>query len=336
MKATFLEVNDNRDCFRHVHESLANGALRNPGAPRPKCAVKQLFIGIRITMVVVVALCLILIPAGCSPTNGEGFAIYLTQGDVPPSQMSALSHVDLAERPLIGMADVITYNAQTHELKLTASASESISQLDVPVRGKSFVVCVDRKQIYSGAFWTPISSMSFDGVTIWKQLGADVTHIITLELGYPSSSFYEGEDPRNHPEITRSLEKAGKLISRLSISAVPELPHSVKGYELYSWSQDSRWNFTLITGTNRDKTLEEVTTGEDFISETGWERIRVSGTDALKTVLSKLPQNESVVWLSGLRDGSTQTGIDIQLPPAPTIGAIEAYAEQHGLDFHVQ
>src|SRR4030042_5739023 len=145
-----------------------------------------------------ILVCVILTFSGCTATKGEGFAIYLTKEDVPPSQMEALSHVDIADQPIISIKDIITYNAQTHELKLTTSAFERISQLDIPVRGKSFVVCVDKKPIYWGAFWTPISSLSFDGVTIWKPLSLEQPHVITIELGYPSSSFYGGEDPRNN------------------------------------------------------------------------------------------------------------------------------------------
>jgi len=158
-------------------------------------------------------------PISCaySDFNHVGFAIYLTKGDIPPARMPALSHVDLAEPPVISMEDIITYNAPTHELKLTESAFERIMQLDVPVRGKSFVVCVDRKPIYTGAFWTPISSMSYDGVTIWKPLSSQVPHIITLELGYPSSSFYGGDDPRSNPDVLKSLEQAGKLITRFML-----------------------------------------------------------------------------------------------------------------------
>jgi len=178
----------------------------------------------------------ILMLCSCTASKGDGFAIYLTKGDIPPAQMPALSHVDIAQPPIISMNDIITYNAQTHELKLATTAFERISQLDVPVRGKSFVVCVDRNPIYWGAFWTPISSISFDGVTIWKPLSLEEPHVITLELGYPSSSFYGGEDPRNNPEVMRSLEQAGKLITKLSIAAVDELPDSTKGYELYSRS----------------------------------------------------------------------------------------------------
>jgi hypothetical protein len=146
-----------------------------------------------------------------SETMREGFAIYLTKGDIPPAQMEALSHVDIADQPIIMMDDIVVYNTKTHEITLTANAFARISSLEVPVRGKSFMVCVDKKPIYWGAFWTPISSMSFDGVTIWKPLSSQNTSVIKLELGYPSPSFYRGEDPRSNAEVMKSLEQAGKL-----------------------------------------------------------------------------------------------------------------------------
>jgi hypothetical protein len=291
-----------------------------------------------ITLIITaVIVCVLLMLSGCSTPNHEGFAIYLTKGDIPPTQMPALSHFNIAERPIIAINDIISYNAQTHELKLTTKAYEDISQLDVPVRGKSFVVCVDRKPVYWGAFWTPVSSISFDGVTIWKPLSSGEPHVINLELGYPSSSFYGGEDPRNNPEVIRSLEQTGKLLTKLSITAVDELPYSMKGYELYSWLQDSQWNFTLITGTNRNKTLEEIISNEDFISEAGWVQIHVLSVDAIKTVLSKLPQNEHVFWLAAMRSDQTSQGsINITLPEGPTINTIKEHAELCGLDFIVQ
>ena len=79
----------------------------------------------------------LLVLSGCTTPEGEGFAIYLTKEDVPPEKMEMLSHVDLADQPVISMQDIIQYNAQTHEIKLTDTAFERISQLEVPVRGKS-------------------------------------------------------------------------------------------------------------------------------------------------------------------------------------------------------
>jgi hypothetical protein len=223
------------------------------------------YIYIRLTLFIIV--CALFIPSGCSAPNHEGFAIYLTKEDIPPDQMEALSHVDLSEQPIIVMNDIIAYHAKTNEITLTANAFERISNLEVPVRGRSFMVCVDRKPIYWGAFWTPISSIAFDGVTILKPLSSQEPKVIKLELGYPSSAFYGGEDPRNNAEIMKSLEQAGKLITETTID---KLPHSIKGYELYSWSEYSQWHFTLITGTNRSKTLREIISIEDIVSEDGW------------------------------------------------------------------
>jgi len=157
----------------------------------------------------------IVILSSCIVSKDEGFAIYLTKVDIPPARMEALSHVEITDKPIISLTDIITYNAQTHELKLTADAFKRISKLDVPVIGKSFVVCVDKAPIYWGAFWTPISSMSFDGITILKPLSSEDLEVIKIELGYPSLSFYSGEDPRNNAKAMESLDQADKLINKL-------------------------------------------------------------------------------------------------------------------------
>ena len=297
----------------------------------------KLFDHIPAKLTLVITVYVLLISSGCSAPNHEGFAVYLTKGDIPPAQMPALSHIDIAEQPVIAMNDIIAYNAKTHEITLTANAFDRIYSLEVPVRGKSFVVCIDRKPIYWGAFWTPISSISFDGVTIWKPLGSQDPKIIKLELGYPSSSFYEGEDPRNNAEVMKSLEQAGKLTNMPSATIVDELPHSIKGYELYSWPEDSQWHFTLITGTNRNKMLEEIISNVNIVSEDGWVQIQVVGVEAIETVLSRLPQNEYIFWLARLRSEQTpQGGVNITLPPGPTIDTIKEHAERCGLDFLVE
>ncbi len=290
----------------------------------------RLFKRIPVKLVLVMVFVL-LMSGGCSATNHEGFAIYLTRDDIPPEKMEMLSHVDIADQPIISLQDIITYNAQTHELKLTDTAFKRISQLQVPTSGKSFLVCVDKNPIYWGAFWTPMSSQSFDGVTIWKPYSLSRPYIITLELGYPSSSFYGGEDPRNKPEIISAFEKAGKLITALTISGVSALPSSMKGYELYSWQENSGWHFILITGTDRNKTLEEITSSEYFISETGWVNIHCKGEEAIKTALGRVPPGEWVSW----RDGAfVSNGGMLTLPPQDFIDNIKDYAIGRGLDFY--
>ncbi len=298
--------------------------------------IKRLSGHINVTLAFIV-LCVLLTSGACSTPGPEGFAIYLTKGDIPPAKIPALSHVDIEEQPIIAENDIISYNVITHEIVLTANAFDRISRLEVPVRGRSFVVCVDRQPIYWGAFWTPFSSLSFEGVTIMKPLGSRDSKIIQLEPGYPSSSFYRGEDPRNNAEVMRSLQQAGRLSIITSTVPVDKLPHSMKGYELYSWQENDQWHFTLITGTNRNKTLEEITSGENTVSADEWVHMHVVGIDAIKTVLGRLPQNEYVFWLSGLRsDQIAQDGANITLPASSITDTVKKYTEECGLDLVVQ
>jgi hypothetical protein len=174
--------------------------------------------------------------------------------------------------------------------------------------------------------------VSFDGVTIWKPLKPDEPHVIILELGYPSSSFYAGDDPRNSPEVIRALERSGKLIKGTSPAETGKLPRSMKGYELYSWFEGGQWHFTLVTGTNRNKTVEEITAAGDLVSASGWVRIHVIGAEAIKPVLCRLQQGEEIFWLAGPRAGETPPGkTAFMLPPEETIDAIKKHATQCGL-----
>jgi hypothetical protein len=163
-------------------------------------------------LVAALILLMLVIPlaiSGCS--SPEGFAIYLTRDDIPVSKMPMLSHVEIADEPVISVKDIIAYTRKTHEIIITAKAYERVMGLQVPTSGKSFVACVDKGPIYWGAFWTLISSQSFDGVTIWVPAFTEQENTIKLELGYPSPGFFTGDDPRSYPDIMRSLEKAGKL-----------------------------------------------------------------------------------------------------------------------------
>jgi hypothetical protein len=272
---------------------------------------------------------LLLALGGCAAPKHEGFAIYLTRDDIPPAQMPVLSHFEIAEQPLIAIGDIITYDRQNHQMTLTAAASERIAALKVPVRGRSFAVCVDRHPFYWGAFWTPVSSMSFDGVTIWKPLGAEGASVIRIELGYPGAAFYRGEDPRNDAVVLKSLSEAGKLVA-------DGLPHAMKGYELYSWPDGEDWYFALVTGTNRNKTVEEIVSPDSIVSADGWVHLRVAGVAGINAALGRLPRAEPVLWLAE-GGAATQTAAEaaITLPPGPVVDAVRAHAAGLGLDFTV-
>ena len=114
------------------------------------------------------------------------------------------------------------------------------------------------------------------------------------------------------------------------------LPHSMKGYELYSWSENNQWHFTLITGTNRLKSLEEITSNENTVTPNGWVKISAQGVDSIKNVLIGLPQHEYVFWVSQQWLNQAQVQADqIALPPQEIIDAVQEYCKQLGLELLV-
>lgn len=106
------------------------------------------------------------------------------------------------------------------------------------------------------------------------------------------------------------------------------LPASMKGYELYSWQEaDGTWRYTLITGTNRQKTAEELMAQEDRAGEEGWVRVTVSGSEALLELLGRLPAGESVSWIVPAAAG----GGPFALPDAEVVAAVEQRAAELGV-----
>lgn len=100
------------------------------------------------------------------------------------------------------------------------------------------------------------------------------------------------------PEHTITVEPTKAItLPTLDLEKFPDpLPESMKGYELVSWQVGEDWNFTLITGTNREKTFEELMQPDSSISESGFVKITVSGVDQIKEVLAKLPAGSEVFW----------------------------------------
>jgi hypothetical protein len=65
-------------------------------------------------------------------------------------------------------------------------------------------------------------------------------------------------------------------------------PESMKGYELYSWQDGGQWKFSLLVGTNREKSLDEIKSADAVLS----------GVDALKSALERMPEGQYVTWSS--------------------------------------
>jgi hypothetical protein len=142
--------------------------------------------------------------------TGEGFAIYLTAQDIPIQQMEALSHVELADTPLISAADIVSYNWNTHKITLSETGNEKLKSFEVPISGKVFLICVDKAPVYWGAFYNPLSSYFPFGKPIiyafpmlWESL--------EIKWEAMSGDSETISDPRSDPRILESLRQWNKL-----------------------------------------------------------------------------------------------------------------------------
>jgi hypothetical protein len=113
------------------------------------------------------------------------------------------------------------------------------------------------------------------------------------------------------------------------------LPPSIKGYELYSWQVGGGWYLTLITGTDRLKTYEEVTMGQARVTE-DWVELTLRGIDGLEATLAQLPPGTQVTWLGprALRQRGVRPG-KLALPPRSVLDEVRSACAQAGVDLEV-
>lgn len=170
------------------------------------------------------------------------------------------------------------------------------------------------------AVWTPDGAALFlddaeESTPIWK-MPADGSSApeVWLEDGYligVTTAELEADNLAQTPTLPH-------------VAAEAALPHAMKGYELYSWQTNGDWHFTLMTGTNRSKSLDEITADENIVTHDGWVKITVQGVEALETILGQLPAGESVFWSGGPGSGPAPSeGSILTLPPQGTVAAIQ-------------
>ena len=112
--------------------------------------------------------------------------------------------------------------------------------------------------------------------------------------------------------ITLLIEKNNSKLDTIFFT------HSMKGWELYSWPQGNDWNYSILPGTNREKTYDEVIAN----------KIRVIGKDSLKMLLDKFPAKEELFW-TGKRSGDGWA--NLSFPDDNTINEIKNYCQQKEL-----
>ena len=128
-----------------------------------------------------------------SRVSSEEFGIYILENN----------------EPVISDNEIVWYNKTSYQIKLTEEAAKKISTLEIPVTGIPFSARIDGEEIYTGSFWVSFSSLSYSGIVVDALRIQNNT--ISIDLGYPSSQFFEGVDNRNDPRLLDHFEKLGKL-----------------------------------------------------------------------------------------------------------------------------
>ena len=165
----------------------------------------------------------ILLLLSCAPANPETtFAIYLPDPMISVQQIMGvdLPTLPLHIEPIISGKDIQSYHLADHEIVLNDAAAIRLQQLHIPVNGLPFVVCAEDRPVYWGAFWTPLSSLSFDGPVIQLPVPTERS-TIRIQWGYPHSHEPPVNDPRSRPEILNALKRLGKLeIQRVNLPII--------------------------------------------------------------------------------------------------------------------
>ncbi len=121
---------------------------------------------------------------------------------------------------------------------------------------------------------------------------------------------------------SKSTDNEYTPVKKLNLDSLT-LERSLKGWELYSWQNGNEYNYSLLIGTNRLKTYEEVISNE----------ITVFGIDSLKLLLAKLPEGEYIFWIgkSWLSSIWKENYKNLSLPDEKTVNEIKSYCIQKKL-----
>jgi len=112
---------------------------------------------------------------------------------------------------IISGEDVVWYNWTSHEVKLTDEGIQRVKGLDL--YQQEFVLKLDGKELYTGMFWSYVSSRICSGIVILDILLIQdgITDVLVIEPFYPPGLF-NGIDPRNALQVFAYFSHVGKLV----------------------------------------------------------------------------------------------------------------------------
>lgn len=74
------------------------------------------------------------------------------------------------------------------------------------------------------------------------------------------------------------------------------IPLPLTAFELYGWKESGKEFFTLVTLTEKEKTIEEITADDNKIDRPQWMRMKIESLDSIQFLLKGLPKKSLVIW----------------------------------------
>ena len=173
----------------------------------------------------------------------------------------------------------------------------------------------------------------------WAVLILAVTMVFTAEfINTAIEAVVDLASPVHHPlaKVGKDVGAAAVLIAALAAVLIgllllgpplwekvggwfglPEVTRAeqtaFKGMELYSWqNQNGEWQYAILAGTNRNKTLEEVYATPLDLQD-------------VKDTIAQMAVGESLFWMNQAADPSSQM-VDLPFPPDVVIQEIKDFA----------
>ena len=122
-------------------------------------------------------------------------------------------------------------------------------------------------------------------------------------------------------------------VATLELSALAEkYPLAFKGYELLSWQKDGEWVFTLLAGTNRQKSFNEILNAENTFTSTEIIKVSVIGADSFKELVNHLPKGEWITWGGMVLQGEVSSStLYFTYPPDEIVDELIKYCKERGI-----
>ena len=147
----------------------------------------------------------------------ERWGIYLLEDpgiDAAQAAGMPLESLNLKFEPQIDLGGIGYYSGSSHTMHIGHWLSSGHLLRDLPevgVRGVPFVVAVDEQPVYLGAFYSSLSSASFDHPVILIDELEQTTNSAVIHRSYPPGHQPDTPDPRSAPGIFQLFREAGKL-----------------------------------------------------------------------------------------------------------------------------